>query len=189
MSTARRSGTPKRLRCGEPLKTKTCSRSAWWPGGRCPQHGYGASTFSDWVRGLDRREAGPGTVELFVRFVDRHWGDGDHCGPAITWDVSSLSGLRWVRHVGGVITPAELMVAADQLSEEGVLSSLLATRVHKAIADALRYQMALDGTAARVAEVAAGLRDHDLAAMACDGYVFLTLADAELLLERLSARA
>lgn len=181
--------TPKRLRCGEQLKTTTCSRSAWWPGGKCPQHGYGATTFEEWARGLAAREEGPRDVALSVRAGER-WdyaeeGEAIVSEHFIVWSVGGWSGRTWKYYARGSLTADETAVLADKLAAEGALDDDQMGMVWSAIADVLRKHMRERGDVARADAAAQALRNVGLTAMAVDNYVVLPLADAEALTAKL----
>lgn len=168
--------TPNRLRCGEQLKTTTCSRSAWWPGGKCPQHGYGATTFEEWARGMAAAEAAPDGAKLFVSTSH----DADN-GVSIIWHVAGWVSRKWKQYAHGTLTIEEASTVGDQLAAEGVLDEHEHAMVGNAIAIVLREQLRLRGDTARADAVALALRKLGLTASAVDNYVVLPLADAEAL--------
>jgi hypothetical protein len=106
--------TPDHLKCGFPLKTRPCGRSAWWPGGRCPRHGYGASSFEEWIRGLERREnVSPVYWNIFCR-------NGEVTPIEIYWKIYGWHNDKYEIFDSGVIDKNKLPILSDMFQEEGI---------------------------------------------------------------------
>ncbi len=185
--------------CGASLSSgRSCQRETWWPGGRCSQHGYGASTIEEWVVGLAIADNLPQHLHLRVNASGLqdgiHWEiDPTDLEQPIVIDVS-LSNRRnqfWRLDM----SVEDAAVLADKLEERGTCETdnayspvhYFLPQLRRAITKAAREIVQRQGgTGAE--EIAMALRNRGFHAVAADDFVVLPTSSAREIIRQLAAQ-
>lgn len=192
-------------RCGNLLPSgRTCRRQPWWPGGRCPQCGYGAATVEEWVWGLAKADNAPYETQLtsdaYVLVDD--FGRGSRCSlgsvePGESARVVICFSLWKSRHKMAWrkdTSVEEAAVLVDKIEAHGICDANDNTsplrwflpRLREVVVKATREMLRLAGTAGQADNVARSLRGLGFDALAADDVVVLPIASARQLLARLT---